>query len=796
MTRSLYALALSIYAGATLLIVSAAEPTTDDAKLAELRKKPITTTKGELGDLLSKWWKEGVAAGNAGDWYDNRDGAHSDLNTEPYPQLQRIIYTPDDIKSRRHWALTVNTRPQVTFGNSSTSAPPTQGGSNPRHAYCSTRGLALLAQQYKGNNVYIYPEHRDHDPGHNGRGDGYGDLYPTNTPYLLISQGSSGSDQPFMRAIPFTLAAFRPDVKQKLVESGLLMPTVQMILRSTNKQLKEPKEYVTGKAHPTVFEGAWVDAVKMVKLAHDITVETLPPLVQIKVVEEDAAENGRDYFEPPGVTEKLADTADVIARVWRGKAGRRRLVVSAADSYDLNKKPLTFTWAVLRGDEKQIQITPRNKANSEVEIVLPYQPRGPVMTGAVMESNRVDIGVFVHNGAYHSAPAFITFFTLDNESRAYDDKGRLLEIGYGAGEVDVRVSDHATLFKALAEVDGLAAKLFKLTAEKRAALEKVAAAHDLQRIQLEQARTELKKAQGVRTKADMELKTAQARLETARKAQADKPSDEGKAALEKAMKVADEAAVALKQADIPVTAAQKELTGVQKKLDEFLAAKQPELGESVNGLAERLLGQARQDMDLFDTHDKAFLAAIEKAAPARKNAVEAARKRLIQTGLAGNRDGGRLEWTPIRLASTVLEQRVTPFEKQLIERFNAALLSELVLPGALTVSTAPNFVDQRLFTPKAWRDIYHYDSKGNLTGWTRRDGDRVTEFTEDGLLVLMKDDDDRPTKAQTISYRQLPSKGPGQFGALEAVPGDEIVTYAYENGKRVEKSRAKAKEER
>jgi len=75
-----------------------------------------------------------------------------------------------------------------------------------------------------------YPEHRDHDVGLNGDGGGYGDVYPTNTPYLIASQGSSGSDQPFMRAIPFTLAAFRPEVKKKLVETGLLMPTIQMIL--------------------------------------------------------------------------------------------------------------------------------------------------------------------------------------------------------------------------------------------------------------------------------------------------------------------------------------------------------------------------------------------------------------------------------------------------------------------------------------------------------------------------------------------------------------------------------------
>ena len=51
------------------------------------------------------------------------------------------------------------------------------------------------------------------------------------------------------------LAAFRPEVKKKLTETGLLMPTIQMLWRSTNKQLKDPKEYLTGKAHPAVFEG-------------------------------------------------------------------------------------------------------------------------------------------------------------------------------------------------------------------------------------------------------------------------------------------------------------------------------------------------------------------------------------------------------------------------------------------------------------------------------------------------------------------------------------------------------------
>ena len=139
MSRWTYRWAICVsFAG--LLVGRATDPPNDAAKLAEPRKKPITTAKGEIGDLLTKWWADGTAAGNVGDFYDNRDGGHSDLDTAPYPQLQRIVYSDDDVKNHRHWALTVATRPHVTFGNSSTSAPPTLGGSNPRHAYCSTAG--------------------------------------------------------------------------------------------------------------------------------------------------------------------------------------------------------------------------------------------------------------------------------------------------------------------------------------------------------------------------------------------------------------------------------------------------------------------------------------------------------------------------------------------------------------------------------------------------------------------------------------------------------------------------------
>jgi hypothetical protein len=411
--------------------------------LAAEEAQPITTDTSPAGKLLTKWWKEGTAAGHAGDWYDNRDREHSPLNTKLFPQLKKVQYSEEEKKLRRDWALQPRTLPHVTFGNSSTSAPPMAGGSNPRMYYLSSEGLKLLETHYRRNNLYIYPEHRDHDPGRNGvdpdggNAEGWGDLYPTNTPYLLISQGSSGSDQPFMRATAFTLAAFRPEVKKVLVDKGFLMPTVQYLFRSTNKSLNNKDEYFTGLAHPTVFDGKHVDTLAMMNAAHDMGIDSIPPLAALRVLKEEEPINGKDFFDLPGRTEKLADTAHVIARVWRGRAETRTVLLSAAPSSDANDKPLTFRWVLLRGDPEAVTITPRGKGNVEAEIVLKYPQRRPVAPGSVIESSRVDIGVFADNGTVASVPAFFTYVALEDEERTAN------RIRYGA-TTSVEIKDKKT----------------------------------------------------------------------------------------------------------------------------------------------------------------------------------------------------------------------------------------------------------------------------------------------------------------------------------------------------------------
>ena len=733
-----------------ILSISAVFAFADEPTDADLREKPITTANDAVGKLLRDWYKGGTAAGNVGDWYDNRDGEHSPLDLSPYPQLRKVAYSADDFKMRRNWALQPNVLPHVVFGNSSTSAPPNLSGSNPRSYYSSPQGIALLQTHYAKNNLYIYPEHRDHDPGHNGVGDGYGDLYPTNTPFLLISQGSSGSDQPFMRAMPFVLAAFRPEVKKKLVESGLLYPTVQMIFRSTNRHLKKPDDYFTGKAHPTVFEGSWVHPLAMVKKAHAILADEIPPLVKLRVVEEDEAVNGKDYFEPAYLSEKLADTSTVIARIYRGSAKKRRMVVKASDSVDVNKKPLTFRWVVLRGDPKRVRVTPRDKAGTEAEIVIDYHARAPIEPGSAMASNRVDIGVFANNGVHDSAPAFVTSFTLDSEARTYDAKGRITEIAHGTGFTELKTPDPVKLLAALGK-DASAAKVLGLNAEQRAELTKVAevaGAIEAKRDPARKRRQEAEKARNETNKASDEAKAKHAKTKTDKKDPQEVQS-------------------ALNAANVAKGEATRQ-QAVWKRFDDEAKKIEVDWAKSLDAPSPVLKAAPRAFV--IAALNEAMKSPTEIAKRSMdKPRVQAVRKKRERLGVEG--------------------KATSEFAKALREESNAVALAEVVLPGLVQAVFHANFVDARLTTPKRWRDVYHYEGD-TPTGWTRYSLDAKepkTEFTAEGWLVVKHDDKGRAIHARPVTYRQpAPPAGTlwGNPHSLEATPGKELITFRYEGTER------------
>ena len=389
------------------------------------------TGHDQAGELIRQWQSAGTACGLWGVLYDNHDRDHSNLPARQFPQLTPIEYC-DQAKAQTldhglQLRLLFN-RP--TIGNSSTAL--TAGPfwrSQTRMSQVNARAMALQHQQYVNNHLYFYPEHRDYDPGHNGTGDGYGDVYPANTPYVITSQGSSGSDQAFLHAVSCTLAAFQPATRDKLVEKKLLMPTVQMIFRRSNKQVTSEADYLTGKAHPPVFQGDQLDVERMVRLAHEIQPDELPPMIQLQVVQEDQPKVGVEFFDS-SPSEVLFDTPAAIARVYRTTARERRMIVTAATSYDVNDRPLKFRWAVLQGLPELVEIKPLKDDGSLAEIKVRWHERYPVQPGSKMETNRIDISGFAHNGVRWSAPAFVTFYCPDSEARTYDDAGRIQTVEY------------------------------------------------------------------------------------------------------------------------------------------------------------------------------------------------------------------------------------------------------------------------------------------------------------------------------------------------------------------------------
>jgi hypothetical protein len=743
--------------------------------------KPITTAKGPIGDLLRKWFADGTAAGNEGDWYDNRDRGHSGLDLAPYPQLKKVEYTEADRKQRRDWALQGRVLQQVVFGNSSTSSGVTSGGSNPRVVYSHTMGLLMLYSQYTHNNLYIYPEHQDYDPGHNGS-PGYGDVYPTNTPYLIISQGSSGSDRPFMRAIPYTLAAFRPDVKRKLIESGLLMPTIQMILRRTNSHVAVKTDYLTGKAHPTVFDGAWVNDQKMIEMAHNIQLGDIPPMVQFRVVEEETPVCGRDFFDLRK-SEHLGDTPAVVARVFRGTAQSRRMVVSAEASSDINNRPLKYHYVVLRGDASRIRLRPTNESGSMCEIVIPWHERRPVAAGSALESNRVDIGVFVHNGVYYSAPGFITVFCLDDEARTYDGDGRTIEVGYGLGTTDVSVSNLAMLLDENADSPG--ARLLKkaFTAREVAAIIEAGAEYKAAQAASDAAQEKNKQAQAARQKAAEVKKAAEKRRDEAKAADQKSSTDETKAALAAAEADCTAAAEADKKAEAEANEVRKAADAASKAATDVLTRKREGTKAPVKELVQGTLAAMAADPNFYPDN-AAAIAAVVGSDAGRKAVLDAARKRLVGFGLLKDGPQDTFELTPIRGGAGPVAARLTRFERALLEQFNVQILGRLICSGSVNFSYKRNYVDMRVAIPKSWRDVYRYSPTGECLGWTRHDGAAATEFNALGLVTLEKDGLGRCLKAQAVRYEMDtagadPRRPP--TGLLKMVRETGVTEYEYAN---------------
>ena len=384
---------------------------------------PDARTAG--AEVLRRLVLQGRAGGLAGVIYDNRDRGHSRLPASLFPQLTPTLYDRALRDERLDYGLagTIFFRAPV-IGNSSTAVT---SGATPRSlgrlAMTSPNAPLRAWQLYAANHLYVYPGHRDHDRV---------DLFPANWPYTVLSQGSSYTDRPFLRALALTLAAFPPETRARLEAEGLVAPTLQMILRRTLNDVNSRAAYFTGLAHPTVFTREMLRPGRMVGLAAAITPGDIPPMVALQV-EVDGFRRRAGLVDLP---EQLFDTPSAIARIWRGFETEKEMIVSAAATNDPNGRPLSFDWALLRGDPERVRITPLDAQGTRARLTIGWHDRRPVGPRESRLTDRIDIGVFANNGVHDSAPAFVSVSFPTHETREFetgpDGALRLVAIDYDA----------------------------------------------------------------------------------------------------------------------------------------------------------------------------------------------------------------------------------------------------------------------------------------------------------------------------------------------------------------------------
>ena len=300
-------------------------------------------------DILAELWRHGRAAGNRGDLYDNRDRGHSPARprrasrsspSSPMPpppapptsttgSTTSLALRPPDLRQlldrdHRRRAL----------------AQPAALRDDPGRRH---RPAPALAERRERTSSTSIPRTRTTTPKN-------GDLFPANTPYLLVSPRLLGLGQALPRGAGADLAAFRPDTKARLVPRACWSRPCRWSSAARCRTSPRARTTSSGAAHPAAFEGFEINPARMVSLANSIKADAIPPRVRIQVTAEDLGTEGRDYFGE-GLSEQLFDTPSAPSPASGARsAARRTMQVSAAATRDPNGRPLGFEWRLLQGD--------------------------------------------------------------------------------------------------------------------------------------------------------------------------------------------------------------------------------------------------------------------------------------------------------------------------------------------------------------------------------------------------------------------------------------------------------------
>ncbi len=375
--------------------------------------------------FVAAWLSEGSAAGNAGDIYMNRDGRHSMLARQDFPLLSEIKV--EDAAVKRGLAFD---HPNImlpgfaVFGNASRAR--TQGSlwrSIPRASMTDMGMPEKMNRFYLSNQFWVFPAHNDFGK------PGIGDCFPANAPFQFVTLGSSWSDQPYLRAALAASASFKHITKQTLIRRGLLAPTLQWLIRSTLKNVKDEEAYLSPAAHPAAFGVNLLDTKRLVNKAHELTPAQIPPVTSLSIINSSLypirfPQSGVDFADP--LSEFLYITPTAISIILRSHEAERTFLFRANSLPDKDPQT-TYAWRVVNGDASAVKISqPLGERFDKPETGV-----AQITIDRSKITNRIDVAVFSKTkDTEFGAPSFISFFPIPQEVRVYDGKKRIVSIDY------------------------------------------------------------------------------------------------------------------------------------------------------------------------------------------------------------------------------------------------------------------------------------------------------------------------------------------------------------------------------
>ncbi len=382
-------------AGPVTFVARAVTPSgTSDARVTAMRRLiPLDTcTVGPIA-CIATWVAARSASGFTGVTYENRDGTHALLDTSMMSGITAI--TNDD--SVGNWGLAgPSMDPSTILVANVSKAYVSVAASLVRYQVSWGTGYTRFETPFFNSKLFVYVEHVDV---------GVEDFYPFMTTAVFTSQGSSGSELDDVQKFLTGLAALPSTVRARLHTERTLLSTMQMLHRRT--RVESDQAYLTSLAHPTAMGNAPND-MPMVLAAHALENDKLPPIAAVSATD----------AEPP-VT--IANGPTTIARGFTPSgANEYSVTANATSSRDLNGRPLTFHWRVIRGDPSYVTMVPQNDDESIVRFTFRRHPETTYESDGAGASSRVNrhssllaVALFVHNGIYFSSPVFVTSFSAD-----------------------------------------------------------------------------------------------------------------------------------------------------------------------------------------------------------------------------------------------------------------------------------------------------------------------------------------------------------------------------------------------